>query len=721
MKTLAVSLSLSLILACPGLAPYQAFGQVVRVSVSAPAGQPAVLPVAGRNAAFSAPSSSLGDIKLTIISSLPSVDVLRSPDAAGRSGRPEAPGVESSLPVLEQVPGAVSAVAFPAVTEAAPAAVPAAETSQAGQASMPAKAALAAPQDSSVVSFPQAPADEDVTVAGRTKSFTRPFKALLDLFSGRKAEELPQTGGVSVESRGAVASNAAYRLASPSQVEETGVPAVPTPGTTVEAPQQDPPKAPKAGSSWLGLGKVAVFFILALIFGQIGIEALGAALPGLIEKSFGDVTKMAEITIFASATNIIGRTIGTIAVERFGLKKTYLGATLLRVLSVSGLAALLATGAMTWPLMIGFYSLNGFLGGIAMTAEFSIPPAIYGSDQVKLEKFWTWQQTLLEIVGVTGPIATGAVVASLGFLPALVAFPLSFGVALLIMFFTLNIPKKVEAMKAADTMKAGAKTAPKGVGGAFKDFFGKMARGAKVVWRDPLLKAAFLAFTAFMILNPLLYTMMAPSYGMRLLGPAGENLYTSVIGMLTGLYSLGGLFGGFMMMAEQKKIGRLKDPKPGSGAEPISDADERELLRKSMIRWMKWGTVGLAAIATMAFPIPMLSALVTLPSWLAWLGTLTLPAVALIPFGIAQVAATVKLKSYFQSKTPGADMADAMGFFGSASLAVSTLAILALKFLFKGLAGFTPFVVIALAMIPLAVYYIYVTRKLDKLSADDKR
>ncbi|MBI4679419.1 MAG: hypothetical protein HY748_17730 [Elusimicrobia bacterium] len=719
MKTISVSLSLALVLISPGWLPYQAFGQVVQISVQIPTSNPGIVPVTGRGLSLAAPSSSL-----------------RSADIKAGTVLPD---LGSALPVVSQdleVPGGLSGSVL-AAPDAYDVAVPLAETPQQAVAVAPVSSPLtqATPtvlSEAGPSAVPQAKTDAlaegvlagapqgQIASAAKSKGLARHFKALWSLFSGRKVEALPTDGSQVDASRGeASPESAAYRLASPSQappeeekasaLETPLVPAVPLPGSAVEAPKQDAPKA----SSWLGLGKVAVFFILALIFGQIGIEALGAALPALIEKSFGDVTKMAEITIFASATNIIGRTIGTIAVRRFGLKKTYLGATALRVLSVSGLAALLATGTMTWPLMIAFYSLNGFLGGIAMTAEFSIPPAIYGSDQVKLEKFWTWQQTLLEIVGVTGPIATGAVVASMGFLPALVAFPISFVVALAIMFFTLKIPAKVAAMKLADAQAkaSGNKDAPQGVGGAFKEFFGKMARGARVVWNDPLLRAAFLAFTAFMILNPMLYTMMAPGFGMRLLGPANENLYTSVIGMLTGLYSLGGLLGGFMMMAEQKKIGRL----------PISDADERELLRRSMLRWMKWGTVGLAAIATMAFPVPMLGALVALPSWLAWLGALTLPAVALIPFGIAQVVSTVKLKSYFQSKTRAEDMTDAMGFFGSASLAVSTAAILALKFLFKGFAGFTPFVVIAAAMIPLAVYYLYLTRRLDKLSATDKR
>ena len=136
-----------------------------------------------------------------------------------------------------------------------------------------------------------------------------------------------------------------------------------------------------------------------------------------------------------------------------------------------------------------------------------------------------------------------------------------------------------------------------------------------------------------------------------------------------------------------------------------------------MLRWMLWGTAGLAAIATLAFPLPALGALVALPAFLSWAGSLTLPALALIPFGIAQVVAYLKLRSFFQSKVPEKEMADAMGFFGSASLAVSTVGLLALKYLFKGVAGFTPFIYIALALIPLAAYYLYLTKHLGKVSA----
>lgn len=477
------------------------------------------------------------------------------------------------------------------------------------------------------------------------------------------------------------------------------------------------PETPSKG--WFGLGKMAMMFIASLVVAQIGIEALGAAMPTLVQKTFGDFTAVAQLAIFSSIASIVGRQLGPMAVRRFGLKTSYLGASALRLVSISILAGLLATGHMTLALMMVFYSINGFLGGISMTAMESIPPALVGQNQGRIEKFWAWEQTILEIIGIAGPIATGAIVASFGFLPALLAFPITMAASLAIILMTLRLPKvEPEALE-----KGAAQSETK------KGFWGKIFHGAKLVWGTPVLRYSFLAFTAVSVLNPFLYTMLGPAYGLALLGAANAQAATSVIGWLTGLYSLGGLLGGFMMMWEQKrtaaakaarraeheaKNGKLSDDEWEAVAKPW----ESEILRKSMLKWMLWGTAGLAAITTMAMPVPMLGALMTLPSWLGWLGNLTLPALALIPFGIAQVVAGLKLRSYFQAQVPDAkkNMPDAMGFFGSASLAVTTVGLLALKYLFQNFAGFAPFFYIAVAMAPLAAVYLFLRWRLDKLS-----
>ncbi|MEE8424683.1 MAG: hypothetical protein V3S11_02580, partial [Elusimicrobiota bacterium] len=200
--------------------------------------------------------------------------------------------------------------------------------------------------------------------------------------------------------------------------------------------------------------------------------------------------------------------------------------------------------------------------------------------------------------------------------------------------------------------------------------------------------------------------------------------------------SAGGLVGGLILIWQQWRATRAKN-KMRAEAESkngkISDEDwakeiapwERERLRKSMLRWMLLGIAGLSAIATFALPFPPLGAVVALPSWLAWLGNLTLPAAALLPFGVAQVVSMLKLRSFFQSRVPKTDeagrevnnMPDAMGFLGSASLIVTTLGLLGLKFLFQNVEGFAPFSYIGWAMIPLGALYFFLRWRLAKNSA----
>lgn len=499
--------------------------------------------------------------------------------------------------------------------------------------------------------------------------------------------------------------------------------------TTEEAPTPAPAPAPaptpEKPSGWFGLGKTAVFFIGSLVVAQIGVEALGAAMPTLVQQTFGDFTAVAQLAVFSSIASVVGRQLGPVAVRRFGLKTSYLGASALRLVSISVLAGLLATGHMTLPLMMAFYSINGLLSGISLTAMESIPPAIVGQNQGRIERFWTVEQTILEIIGIAGPIATGAIVASFGFLPALIAFPVTMAASLAIVLMTLRLPKGIDEADAASKAKAAA--APK------KGFFEKIFKGAKLVWTNPVLRTAFIAYTAYTMLNPFLYTMLGPAYGIALLGAEQAQAATGVIGWLTGMYSLGGLLGGFLMMWEQKGMkaedaarraaheasaGKVSDE---AWAE-LSKAWESEVLRKSLLKWMLLGTAGLAGVAAMAVPLGMLSSYVALPAFLSWMGNLTLPALTLIPFGIAQVVAMLKLRSFFQASVPDAkeNMADAMGFFGSASLAVTTVGLLSLKYLFQAFTGFTPFFYIAAAMVPLAAAYLYLRWRLNRLTAPSK-
>ncbi|MBI5597441.1 MAG: hypothetical protein HY928_15235 [Elusimicrobia bacterium] len=777
-KASAVVLSAAVLLAAPGLGAWEAVAQIVPIHIQAPVGTMGSMGAAGTRVGaptFNAPVVAPG-IGLPVLG-VPGLAPTFTPDP--RLSAPVPGGLPASA-----IPGVATPQANPFARFATPGAIPvegrytpppgpggaeaaAAPVTPAAQAAAANTGSLApTPFEKAADGLPAELGESLHAVRGAPNKLGQHFSALRAAFGLRADSDLPAVnaakGSLQPGSDSSFTGSVASFLYRPISAARTGLarligvgrsssaplappapltlktsadgmaltiesPAAaankvaaeeaPNPGAAAPAPE---PAKPVAEKSWFGLGKTAMMFIGSLVVAQVGVEALGSAMPTLVQKTFGDFTAVAQLAIFSSIASIIGRQLGPMAVRRFGLKASYLGASALRLVSISILAGLLATGHMTLPLMMGFYSINGFLRDISLTAMESIPPALVGQDQARIEKFWTWEQTLLEIIGIAGPIATGAIVASFGFLPALVAFPVTMAASLGIVLLTLKLPK-TEALDAAPA--EGAPTAPK------KGFWAKVFHGAKIVWGTPVLRTAFLAYTAVMTLNPFLYTMLGPAYGLALLGAENAQAATSVNGWLTGLYSLGGLLGGFMMMWEQKRTAKAKaarraehEAKNGKVSdeawEAVAKPWENEVLRKSMLSWLAWAAVGLSAIATMAFPVPMLGALVALPSWLGWLGNLTLPALALIPFGIAQVVSVLKLRSFFQSQVPDAkqNMADAMGFFGSASLAVTTVGLLALKALFQGFTGFTPFVYIAAAMLPLAAYYVYLRWRLNRLS-----
>jgi len=614
--------------------------------------------------------------------------------AAVKQGAAEAAGLAAPLDAAALPPSALSAG-----PEAAQAAAPGFEVSADAGAATPQSAH--APDSTSAFDA----ASRSLESAGEGVADTGAMRHAVDgaraIFQERPGESVLEAAG-EPKPAGDAGRLEPSRTDAPKRAVE---PPASEPGKT------QPPRGPFGG--WFGLGATAALFIGALIVQQVGVESQAAAFPALLQKIFGDFSIVADLTVVAQISGLIGRTIGPIIVSKFSLKTAYTGALWIKVGIYGAMSGMLAVGYMTVPLLAGIYLVSGFVGGVAGFAEKAIAPALIGQDQEKLEKFGALKQTLLETVGSLLPIATGFVVGSLGFMPVLVAFPVAFLLSVLMMAKWLKVPQHVEelrqkslreeALLAEKRAAAGEKKA-----GVFAEFWSRIRRGYQVTRNDPALWYTFLAYVAYGILNPFLYNVMAPAYGVRLLGKDNPAV-TSIIGNITGLYSLGGLLGGLVMLAEGRTLKNLPEEQV------------QRKLRTSMIRWMIFGTVGLAAIATMA---PHMA-----PLW----GAFTLPALALIPYGIAQVISNIKQENYFTSRAPAADLNDAIGFLGSATMAINTIGILGMKFLFTGkllfgyqpfafagLAGFTPFVWIAWAMIPTAALYLLLTWGLSKASAAPK-
>ncbi|MCX5796230.1 MAG: MFS transporter [Elusimicrobia bacterium] len=669
-RWLCIFIAIVTLVTAPGLGAFQAAAAVVnQVSVA--------VPVGGANAGVvgAGLQNRTGQGALSVLT--PGLSLGLTPALAGIQGvLPPIQGPAFAAPASAQQTATVLSVN--------PAVVPITQSEAVVAPTLAAPAAL--PQEQKDAVAAAAEAESLQTVRGQSNQLGVRFRQLRKLFG-----EPRQPADV---------------LGAPGQTAQGLSPALSAETAAKDKPAVDEPAKPeKPKKGWgFGMNGTTWWFIGSLLAQQVGVEALGSSMPALIQKAFGDFTIYAQVAVVSSIFGIIGRQIAPVIIEKVGLKKAYVGSYMIRVASITALVALLATGHMTLPLMFLFYSANAFIMGTTFTAMNSVPPLLVGQQDAPLNRFWGVQHTLSEIFGVLGPIVTGLVIAHFGFIPALVAFPVMTLAAALILWTTLKLPAEAELKRAQDPSQK-----PAGVIQIFKDFFKKIGRGAKVVWSNPALRLSFIAFTLFLMLNPFLYQMLAPGYALRLIGTAAPELAPAISGWLTGLYSAGGLVGGIIMTLQSRKLDQAKE----SGQ--IDDAGERVILRQSMLRWIVIAAGSLAFIASLAVPLPVLGSLVSLPSFLMWAKNVTLPALALIPFGIAQVVAQFKLQSYFQARVPKQDMADAMGFLGSASLAVTTVGILALKYLFKAFPlGLTPFYYFSLALIPIALAALYLRWRLSK-------
>lgn len=567
-------------------------------------------------------------------------------------------GVTPSLSFIRTLPGAPSPIAAAAPAQAssarataALAAVPAAASPIASLQRDEGGSRPAAPPALDVANDNEPPTDPGRAVGRETRGrVVLRFAELRAAFGERKAEPLP-------------AASAPAALRAPG-LERTASDDAPH-----AAPTAPTPEPQKAGRGLFGLPPVLVFFLAALAVESIGIEAQNLGLPPLIAKVFGDVTLSAEMGMWASFADIVGSVVTPPIIKRIGLKKAFLWSGWTRLGFGAVTAGLLATGHLTVPWLMALTALGALVGGVNYTAEKAIPAVILDQDRAGLERFKAARQGVIEVIATLIPIAAGAAVAQFGFLPAVFAFPIAGAVAMVLVAATLRMPRKLLSGFSNGTLDSTPIR--------MKDFWSSVTRGTRLLWTDAALRLPFLGYAAFGILSHLLYWIIAPAYGILVAGPGQEEAAALVQGVMLGLFSLGGLAASVYLMREHKRFDRL-DPAHREGA-----------LRRSLKLWMALGTVSLAAIATMAMPLP------------AW-GALTIPALALIPFGMAQVVAKLKLEALFQSAAPADAVDDATAALEAWMSVAIMLGLWGMKWAFASAAGYGAFAILSWAMLPLA-------------------
>lgn len=725
----AVASFLALALVHSAFAP-EAWSQVVSVgAVSAPVGGSAAaaaatntsavsfsggsaltIPAAGLNASF-APALTPAPALAPSAAFAPSAAVV--PFAAAELGEhaERSAAQASAVSALSATPAAAASASKS--DDAKPALTPAAVPAQSAEA-------------------PVAAGAKTRTIASRANAI---IAGVRKLFSGKNAEAVPAADAPSVAVTNALSVSAA-KLAAPMASDE-GKPA----GETVAPlnqneppapPQQPNDPAPKGkGKGWFGLGATVAGLIGGMLVMQLGLEAQGAAMAQLTEDAFGDFSILAQVAIFASIGSMVGQQLAKFFSDRFGLTKTFYAAHIFRAVSLGVMVFLLGTGHMALPLMFVFYALNGMVTGIAATVQGTLQKFLLAEQGVSQQKFRTWWQLLAEVFGVLAPMVLGALVVSLGAGWITAIYPATIILALMLFLMLKIIPlgaahrietKIADAAKSAPSAAApAAPDAPKigawqRIKNAFKQIFNNMEEGKDFVFKNPVLKYSLIGATIFDLMNVLIYRLITPGYGKLVAGSAGM---AAVQGNLVGMFSFGGLILAAVFLVLEKR-----DKKKNEGKTPD------ELLaseRSSMLRWTMLGIPALALLGVMAFNLVLPFAPLMFLD-INWVPS-TVLAAALIPFGFMQVAASIKLNSYFQERLPSdsGKVQKALAFSGSAMTALSIVLMLALKPLFSDIASFNPFPYLAAALIPVGLALFFIQRKLAnatkpeamKLAADD--
>ncbi len=390
-----------------------------------------------------------------------------------------------------------------------------------------------------------------------------------------------------------------------------------------------PAQTPRRGL--FGFSRPLIFFLLALVVAQVGMEAQTAGLPPLIAQIFGNVSVAAQIGMVGSVAELAGTVASPIAAKKLGLKSAYLWSTGLRVATGGLIAGLLAANWITMTGLIALFAVDYVLYGVSYTLEKSIPAVMVDQDQAKLEKFKAARQTAIETVATIVPIATGAAVAAFGFLPALLAFPVAAAAAITLIALTLKLPAKLAGVNAVNL--------PGPQAGSTAAYFRHLGRGAVKIARTPALLFSLLAYAFVYAPTQIVYWLLAPAFALQMTPDAAHA--TAYAGMITGLYSLGGIIAGLFVMRQQRKT------------------RDNAAMRTSMLKWTAASAVAMVLFGSLAFP------------GLAW-GALTIPALALLLFGIPQVIARLKLESFFQSRAPRGAVDDATAVLeGSVSVVIT--------------------------------------------------
>ena len=417
-------------------------------------------------------------------------------------------------------------------------------------------------------------------------------------------------------------------------------------------------------------------FTAVLVLIQFGAE-LFSPVYGQWSKHYLGAEKFGAQQSIGSLISVFSGFVGGMAADKLGLKTAYVVLTALGAASVG--AIIFFTGhATSAVLLISLYGARVFFVGAARTSEPLILAAICKGKQKLIQKYSSISQFILEWVGIIVP---GCILSLQQFVGgASHAMALAALTALAAMLFFAGFTRVSEYRAKTQT------NIP-----------------PKPVDRDPaLFKIVRVAYPAVGVINILLYTILALSFG-NFVHPGSNDLALNVQGKIVAFFSAGGLLAGAWLSGIPQYawswLKRLFDKKSAPAQAASDPAKEKNRELKSLSFWVRMGALGLMGFGFF---------LMTNPLWAYG---------AMIILGITHVMASLKLNAHLQANMPSKGRGTILGVIRTAMFAAAaagTYGFGKLQTLFEA-SPMMPFAVMMGAFVVLGVLYLWLAHRIDRL------
>ncbi len=406
----------------------------------------------------------------------------------------------------------------------------------------------------------------------------------------------------------------------------------------------------------------AIWILFAnLTLTQIGVEALGLAVPQYARDHFGYAT----LAALSSATAIAlaaGSLLGGQASDKLGPERTYFATLAVRAGLIGTLAYLQAHDLVTGPLLVGLFAADYVLHYVSYVALDALAPARLGDDPVRLNRFGFRRQGIIDVVGFGGPLAAGLVIAAVGYGAVFWAYMLLFLISAVGGLFILRGARAARA-------RSGGADIPVPTSGWIATM--------REIARSPALRWSVIGFALLNVVSLNLYFMIGPIFGAAAAAASGGTA-VQITSVMMGLFAGGGILGLSLQSFLTSRLERAAQ------AVPASQRDAQAA--RAILRLMGW-SMAAVAVALLSFWALLGTAPIASFSLFGLLIPLYLGQLLMLPVGAALSIPWVGLGTILQSRSSAGAKAKTAGINRFTSMFASFGFSYVLGGIFSGLAG----------------------------------